>query len=111
MNLICRIGWCGESPYLADQLVHQPTAEQKEDKEEAKSQLEKAREFLTNVLAEGPRPVKWCRAEANKVGLSGRTLERAAKGLKLVLDYFNDAADGEHTWSLPAPFEHGEMAS
>jgi hypothetical protein len=48
-DVICRIGWCGESPYLADQLVHQPTAEQKEDKEEAKSQLEKAREFLNSV--------------------------------------------------------------
>jgi hypothetical protein len=29
----------------------------------------------------------------------------------VVLDYFNDAAGGEHTWSLPTPFEHGEMAS
>jgi hypothetical protein len=53
-DVICRIGWCGESPYLADQLVQQPTSEQKEDKEEATSQLEKAREFLNNVLAEGP---------------------------------------------------------
>jgi hypothetical protein len=48
-DVICRIGWCGESPYLADQLVHQPTAEQKEDKEEAKSQLEKNRCQISTV--------------------------------------------------------------
>jgi hypothetical protein len=30
---------------------------------------------------EGSEQVKWCRTEAGKVGLSGRTLERAAKGL------------------------------
>lgn len=107
-----RVGWCGQSPYTADQLVAPPQSEeQKEEKEEARSKFERAKEFLRMVLAEGPRAVQWCRAEANKVGLSSRTLERAARALNVALDYFNDAANREHTWTLPTPFPDGEMAS
>ena len=49
--------------------------------------------------------------DASRAAVEASLVERAAKALKVVLDYFNDAAHGEHTWTLPTPFENGEMAS
>jgi hypothetical protein len=65
---------------MTDQLVAPPQGdEQEEEKEEAKSKLEMAKEFLQMVQAEGPPSVQGCRAEANKLGLASRTRERAAR--------------------------------
>lgn len=103
----CRVGWRGQSPYTAEQLVAPPQSqEQKEEKEEAKSNLEKATELLRAMLAAGPTPVKRCKAEAVKLGLSHRTLACAAKGLNVRLTYFDADHGDEHTWSLPTPFEN-----
>ena len=53
-DTLCRVGWCSQSPYTADQLVAPPQSEeQKEEKEEAKSKLERAKDFLRMVLPRG----------------------------------------------------------
>jgi RecA-family ATPase len=103
-DVICKIGWCGESPYTADQLVQRRTEEQREQAEERKTERDQAKELLRQALAEGPKPVAECKAHGKTLGISASTMDRAARDLGVILTYFDpDKGDqsGQHTWRLP----------
>lgn len=78
---VCRVEWCGVSPYDADTLVNQPqTPEAKEKKEEEISTLEEACEWLKDFLKDGPVAVSKCKSEGKKeCGASSSTMQRARR--------------------------------
>lgn len=104
---VCRIRWCGKVALTADDLVSVPlTEEEKEDREDAHSKQELAVELLDKLLADGPREIKWCKAEAAKVNISVRTLERAAKELKVKLTHVRQDGENKYQWSTCRALEN-----
>lgn len=99
----CQIGWCGESPFSADDLVKPvETDEQKESKQEEKSQIELAKEVLAYVLQNGPRAVKSCKAQLAQAGIRNeKTVRRAANELKLQRLYPDNNPTQDPLWQLP----------
>jgi putative DNA primase/helicase len=75
-------------------------AEAEPEKDEGGA-LKEAKEFLIDLLADGPKPAKECKAEAKEAGLSLDTVKRAkAKlGIKSVKSGFNKEG---WRWELPA---------
>jgi hypothetical protein len=71
-----RIDWDGKSDLTSEDLNMRESLHGN-DTEEANSALEQAREFLREVLKDGPVPVDDIRAEAKKAGVSEMTLRRA----------------------------------
>ncbi len=66
---------------------------------EAKSALEEAKDFLLEILADGPKPAKEVRREASDYGVAKRTLDRAKADLN-VKAMKRDMKSG-WTWELP----------
>jgi hypothetical protein len=97
-DTICRIAWLGTSHHKADELVAPPLTEsQKEEKEETKTKTEQARNILETLLADGPKEIAFCKAEAAKANVSNRTLERAAKTLGVSMKLETDD-DGKNRY-------------
>ncbi len=95
---ICRVEWTGTSPHRADRLIQAPpTAEQREEIEEARTKEETCREYLREILRDGPVEVRLVKTELGKAGFAVRTVERAAKGLGVQLR--RDTDDGRNTYS------------
>lgn len=70
-----RIVWAGETHWTAAQLLR--AADEAGDEPGRPSQLEEARAWLREALADRPRPVKAIEAEAAARGIPSRTLQRA----------------------------------
>lgn len=77
--------WTGESSLTAGDL------QAPESTSEERSALEEAKDFLIEMTAEGPRPSKELKAEAEARGLAWRTIDRAkaAAGVKSVKRHFS----------------------
>ncbi|HKB35030.1 MAG TPA: AAA family ATPase [Gemmataceae bacterium] len=102
-DTLCRVVWCGTSPYTADQLVSQPATEQeKEEAEEKKTKSALALELLRNLLQEkGKVAVKEAETTVMGAGVSRATVERASNKLQVVLSH--ETVDGVriYYWTLP----------
>jgi hypothetical protein len=95
---VCRVTWTGTSPHRADRLIRPaPTAEQREEIEEARTKEETCRDYLREILRDGPVEVRLVKTELGKAGFSVRTIERAAKALTLQLR--RDNKDGRNTYA------------
>lgn len=94
-----RICWEGTSPHCADVLVCPPgTAEER-------GELCEAIQFLKEVLANGPVPVKEVKASARSADISEPTLQRAKRKLGVVAHkvggHFGDGQEQRWDWELP----------
>ena len=111
----CRIAWGGPSELTADDLCDTVSRKEKEEREERESKLEQALRFLGTVLASGPRAVAEVKEEGKLLGITPRTLERAAKTLGVSIGYPHLTASRLYEWELPArpkgAPELGELAS
>ncbi|ARN80922.1 AAA family ATPase [Methylocystis bryophila] len=63
--------------------------------------VNKAKEFISETLAAGPKAAKEVEAEAKGAGHSERTIRRAKKALAVVAIKGRSAPSGAWTWSLP----------
>jgi hypothetical protein len=98
-----RVEWLGVSTYTADELVNARTDP------EAESVLGDAVDWLSDYLAAGPKAATAVRAEAKKMGVADRTLDRAKARLKI----HSTKSSAGWIWKLrqsrtPTP-EHGEQ--
>lgn len=100
---VCRVAWAGTTHYKADELVAPPlTEEEKESKMEHKTKLQNAMGILQALLQDGPQAIKDCKKECFNAGILVRTVERAAKKLKLDMILETDEYGGnKYLWSLP----------
>ena len=89
------VDWLGSVDHTAGSLLAVPLEEGE------RSQLEEAKDFLREFLAEGEQPVKAVQSEAKAAGVSVRTLERgkAALGVRARKSGFDDG----WVWALPTP--------
>ena len=98
---VARIVWYGSSEHTAKSLLAVPT-----DGEE-RSAVDEAKEFLREVLREGPVEAREVLAEAREAGISERTLKRAKAvlGVEAVKTggYFSKDGPGGWRWQLPEP--------
>jgi RecA-family ATPase len=99
---VCRIAWCGESRYTADDLVSRPeTAAERDEREQEKSKLDQARELLLQMLTSGPVHRDRCIAELAEAGIGQRTVERAASLLKVQVLSPAHHGVAKFSWALP----------
>lgn len=92
-NGAARVEWRGKTELKADQLLNAPADD------EEKSALAEAKDFLRDVLGDGPISAKQIKKEAREADVSDSTLKRAKKVLKVESD---KESDGSWTWSLPS---------
>ena len=98
---VCRVAWTGTSPHRADRLIQPtPTAEQREEIEKARTKEETCREYLREILRDGPVEVRQAKAELGKAGFSVRTVERAARGLGVELRRDTEVGRNVYSWEL-----------
>jgi RecA-family ATPase len=97
----CRIVWGGPSEWSADDVCETVSRKAKAEQEAAVCRLAVAVEFLSTALKDGPRPVAPLKDEAKLVGISPRTLERAAKQLEVTIRHQRQTASGLYEWQLP----------
>ena len=89
-----RWGWTGESDLTADRILAAPAGA------EERSALEEASEWLAEYLADGPRPADEVHRDATRVGISARTLRRAAARLGVHKSREGFGPGGRWVWSL-----------
>lgn len=91
---VAQIAWLGTSDQTARTLLAAPT-----DGEE-KTAVDEAKEFLRDILADGPVEAKQVKAEARDAGISDISLRRAKSvlGVVAVKDGFGNA--GKWLWQL-----------
>ncbi len=92
---VARVSWLGESSLSAGR----PLAGQEDAQE--RGALDEARDFLRDLLREGPHPVKTVNAAARDAGVGDRTLRRAREtlGVRAVKQGFG--REGHWVWKLP----------
>ena len=96
------VQWEGTSTLSAAELILQrPDVARREAEEENRGKLAQAEELLRQTLKLGPRSIKELNADARRLGVSGRTLRRAARNLGLILTYEDWLCGREHSWRLP----------
>lgn len=95
---VCRIGWMGTTHYTADDLVCQPTKEEKEQKEDNANKTQIAMTILEELLSEGPMEIKTCKKHCSDAGLSLRSVERAVKKLGLDMLHEVDPVTKVQSW-------------
>jgi len=83
----------------------------KEEQEDEKNKLHEAMDHLKALLQSGPLPLKDCKQNLATAGLSNRTVERAARKLKLARIVNHDTTPWTYLWSLPCHEIDGEMAT
>lgn len=93
---VAQIHWLGSSDHSAKTLL----AAQNDGEE--KTAVDEAKDFLTDLLSDGPVEAKVAKAEAKDAGISERTLARAKTllGVRAVKLGFGDS--GRWMWDLPA---------
>jgi RecA-family ATPase len=97
----CRIAWGGASEWSADDVCETLSRKEKAEQEAAGCRLAVAVEFLSTALKDGARAVAPLKEEAKLVGISPRTLERAAKKLEVTIRHQRQTASGLYEWQLP----------
>lgn len=89
---IVGVKWLGEDPAQADDLF---------GSREDRSALAEASDFLTEQLAHGPRPKSNVMQAARADSIADRTLHRARRSLKVVVERDTSARGRPSTWRLP----------
>jgi hypothetical protein len=105
---VCRVEWTGTSPDRADRLIQAPpTPEQREEIEETPTKEETCREYLREILRDGPVEVRLMKTELGKAGFAVRTVEGAARAFDVTLR--RDTEDGRnvYSWELGGAAEAG----
>jgi AAA domain len=90
-----RIEWLGTSTLTAGQLLAAPVDD------DERSALDDAVTFLADQLSSGSVAVKDVKSEAQKAGISDRTLTRAKARAGVVSERVGFGKDGEWSWTLP----------
>ena len=90
-----RIEWLGTSTLTAGQLLAAPVDD------DERSALDDAVTFLADQLSNGSVAVKDVKSEAQKAGISDRTLTRAKARAGVVSERVGFGKDGEWSWTLP----------
>lgn len=90
-----KVSWCGAVEGSARELLD--TAETTEDRK-AKTAKGEAKDFLLDILADGPVAAEQIISRAKAIGISGRTLNRAKAELKVVS--IKPSMDEGWRWSL-----------
>ena len=89
------VEWLGTSSLDADSLVDErPSSEEQ-------SALDDAKDFLRQVLADGPVLVKEIQKQAKDAGVSMSTVRRAKRGMSVLSQ--KRGMDGGWEWALPSP--------
>lgn len=98
-----KITWLGMSELTAKSLLAAPS-----DGEE-KTALDEAKDFLRDLLSDGPVEAKQVKAEARDAGIAERTLARAKQllAVQAVKSGFGDT--GRWVWCLPSVNQSGEQ--
>lgn len=91
-----RIDWQGPASISADQLLAEPPPQRRP------GELDKAKDFLRDLLADGSRLEPEVRAAAGEQGISKPTLDRAKRGLG-IRSVRGRGPKPVYTWALPAP--------
>ena len=97
-NGAVRVNWCGQSDLSAAELLGVSRAD------EHPSALEDAKEFLQELLAEGPVPKQGVEEAAEGAGISMRTAKRAKEELGVVSRREGETGrqgGGRWVWCLP----------
>jgi hypothetical protein len=110
----CRVVWEGPSPWSADQLAARPpSAEEQEQKRSTRGKLQACTDLLKELLTDGARESRECKAACAEAGFARRTAERAAHDLGVRVEHRR--VDGRHVflWCLDAgePGESDESPS
>lgn len=71
------------------------------EQEEEHTQRDEAKDFLKQLLADGPMPAKEVRKEAEQVGIKEATLKRAKKALNIDSNRSGFGSSGVWLWELP----------
>jgi AAA domain-containing protein len=96
---VARVRWEGPVEATADELVNVEPAEDRAEKVTAV-------DFLTSVLATGPRLTREVEEEAREAhGISERTLKRARKALHIKAEQLATGSKGRNEWWLSLPKE------
>lgn len=90
--------WLGLCDINPDQLTDFEAASNAQDE---KSKLEEAKDFLQQILAEGPVLVTVCREEAKELWISDSTLRRARKALGVEAQQEGFGTEKRWYWYLP----------
>jgi|GEM_PF-6974796 len=91
---VARVTWLGESSMSAGQLL----AGQEDEQE--RGALDEARDFLRDLLREGPHPAKIVKASARDAGITEQTLRRARESLGVTNTKEGFGVKGHWVWSL-----------
>ena len=100
---VAQIAWLGPSEQTARTLLAAPT-----DSDE-RTALDEAKEFLRDLLADGPVEAKRVKAEARDAGIAERTLARAKQLLGAQAEKTGFGDEGKWTWRLPEPKQADEQ--
>jgi len=93
-----RLVWLGRSELTAEDL------DRRAKRPRGRSAVEVAEGFVLEQLCRGPKPAKEVRALARRAGIMDRTLERAAKNLRVLherLGKTGSRGSGQWVWLLP----------
>jgi len=92
-----RVAWEGESDHAAADLLGRLSGEERTARQEAA-------DILREELRGGPRPVSELQDVAERLGVSWRTVQRAARSIDVEKNRRGGiGADGRWIWSLPDP--------
>lgn len=83
----------------------------KEGGKKALTQLDQAKSFLKDVLADGPRKSAVVEELAKEEGISKRTLDRARAALGVLTDKQGVSDKGQWLMKLPSPVNHEPVVS
>jgi AAA domain len=99
----CRVAWAGPCELSADDLCDPLTRKEQEERENSRSKLDAAAEFLREALGNGPRAVEELKDEAKVLGLAWATVRRAVKAVGAKTCYPHQTASRRYEWALPQP--------
>jgi hypothetical protein len=101
---VCRIQWAGQSNYSADDLMQQPTSQEKSKKEDANTKIAQAKAIFTMLLEAkaGVIPIKETKDELHKADISKHSIETAIKELGLTVQY-DTMPDGTRVYFWVSP--------
>lgn len=100
---VCKLAWGDRSDLTCDDLLRERRDDQGEG--ERRTALTEACSFLNEVLRDGPQSISRHKREARVLGISERTLERAARELQLQRLYPAQLglrrSPSSYCWGLP----------
>jgi hypothetical protein len=89
------------APYLQPGDDREITADDVVADHETRTLIDEAMEWLRVHLADGPQPAKDCHRKASEVGITGKTLDKAKRRLKVQSEQTRSRGQiGQWTWKL-----------